>query len=67
MFFYDCEAGFVPDDGQNDVRDGSVVNYPLDWETADAAPEYAARAQAAGDADTDMMPDDGPAREADAP
>lgn len=31
MFFYDCEAGPVPDDGQNDVRDGSVENYPLDW------------------------------------
>lgn len=36
MFFYDQEAGFVPDDGQNDVKDGSVENYPLDWENADA-------------------------------
>lgn len=32
MFFYDCEAGYQPDNGQNDVTDGSVENYDLDWE-----------------------------------
>lgn len=38
MFFYDCEAGYQPDNGQNDVTDGSVENYDLDWETPQAEP-----------------------------
>ena len=30
MFFYDCEKGYVPDNGQNDVTDGTVENYDFD-------------------------------------
>lgn len=37
MFFYDCERGYVPDDGQNDVTDGSVDNYDFDWDEETAA------------------------------
>lgn len=29
MFVFDCEAGYQPDNGQNDVTDGSVENYDL--------------------------------------
>lgn len=32
MFFFDCEKGYVPDNGQNDVTDGSVENYDFDWD-----------------------------------
>lgn len=32
MFFFDCEQGFVPDNGQNDVIDGSVDNYDFNWD-----------------------------------
>jgi hypothetical protein len=40
MFFFDCEQGFVPDNGQNDVTDGTVENYDFDWcEPAAAAAE----------------------------
>lgn len=35
MYFYDCELGYVPDNGQNDVTDGSVENYDFDWEETD--------------------------------
>lgn len=38
MLFYDCELGEQPENGQNDVTDGSVENYPLDWEESPAAP-----------------------------
>lgn len=31
MFIFDCEAGYQPDNGQNDVTDGSVENYDFDW------------------------------------
>lgn len=31
MYFFDCEKGFVPDNGQNDVTDGSVENFDFDW------------------------------------
>ncbi|MDD4851385.1 MAG: hypothetical protein PHO10_11915 [Gemmiger sp.] len=31
MYFYDCDRGFVPDNGQNDVTDGSVENYDFNW------------------------------------
>ena len=27
MFVFDCEAGYQPDNGQNDVTDGSVENF----------------------------------------
>ncbi len=30
-FFYDCEAGYVPDSGEELVNDGSTEDYPLDW------------------------------------
>jgi len=40
MFFFDCEKGYVPDNGQNDVQDGSVENYDFDWEeTAETIPQ----------------------------
>ena len=29
---FDCEAGYQPDNGQNDVTDGSVENYDFDWD-----------------------------------
>ena len=29
MFIFDCEAGYQPDNGQNDVTDGSVENLSL--------------------------------------
>lgn len=29
MFVFDCEAGYQPDNGQNDVTDGSVENLSL--------------------------------------
>ena len=32
MFFYDCEKGYVPDNGHNDVTDGTVENYDFDWD-----------------------------------
>lgn len=32
MFFYDCEKGFVPDNGQDDVTDGTVENYDFNWD-----------------------------------
>ena len=32
MFVFDCEAGYQPDNGQNDVTDGSVENYDFDWD-----------------------------------
>lgn len=38
MFFYDCEKGAVPDNGQNDVTDGSVENYDFDWSEPLARP-----------------------------
>ena len=39
MFIFDCEAGYQPDNGQNDVTDGSVENYDFDWDqTPDAEP-----------------------------
>ena len=47
MFVFDCEAGYQPDNGQNDVTDGSVENYDFDWgqpldaEPLDDAPENA--------------------------
>ena len=31
MFVFDCEAGYQPDNGQNDVTDGRVENYDFDW------------------------------------
>lgn len=31
MFVFDCEASYQPDNGQNDVTDGSVENYDFDW------------------------------------
>ncbi len=34
MFFYDCEKGFVPDNGQDDVTDGTVENYDFNWDEA---------------------------------
>lgn len=33
MFFYDCEKGFVLDNGQDDVTDGTVENYDFNWDT----------------------------------
>ena len=47
MFVFDCEAGYQPDNGQNDVTDGSVENYDFDWgqpldvEPLDDVPENA--------------------------
>ena len=39
MFLFDCEAGYQPDNGQNDVTDGSVENYDFDWgQPLDAEP-----------------------------
>ena len=39
MFIFDCEAGYQPDNGQNDVTDGSVENYDFDWDqTPDKEP-----------------------------
>ena len=35
MFVFDCEAGYQPDNGQNDVTDGSVDWYETDWENVD--------------------------------
>ena len=35
MFVFDCEAGYQPDNGQNDVTDGSVDWYEMDWENVD--------------------------------
>lgn len=36
---FDCEAGYQPDNGQNDVTDGSVENYDFDWgQPLDAEP-----------------------------
>ena len=35
LYFFECEEGFVPDNGQNDVTNGSVENYPTDWDTAE--------------------------------
>lgn len=67
MFFYDCEAGYVPDDGQNDVRDGSVENYPLDWDATPAPEGCTPCTQVPGGADPAMMPGDGPAPGADRP
>lgn len=60
MFFYDCDVGRVPDNGQNDVTDGNVENYPLDWETEDpgcpcADPCGTGRPE---DTDTEMAPAD---------
>lgn len=37
MYFYDCELGYVPDNGQNDVTNGSVENYDFDWEETDVS------------------------------
>lgn len=34
MYFFDCDRGFVPDNGQNDVTDGSVENYDFVWDEA---------------------------------
>ena len=34
MFFFECEQGYVPDNGQSDVTDGSVENYDFEWEEA---------------------------------
>lgn len=36
MFFFDCEKGFVPDNGQNDVTDGSVENFDFNWDEPQA-------------------------------
>lgn len=36
MFFFDCEKGYVPDNGESNVTEGSVENYPLDWDAAQA-------------------------------
>ena len=39
MFIFDCEAGYQPDNGQNDVTNGSMENYDFDWDqTLDAEP-----------------------------
>lgn len=52
MFIFDCEAGYQPDNGQNDVTDGSVENYDFDWNQApdeeplDDVPENAELTQA---------------------
>ena len=52
MFVFDCEAGYQPDNGQNDVTDGSVENYDFDWgqpldaEPLDDVPENAELTQA---------------------
>lgn len=52
MFIFDCEAGYQPDNGQNDVTDGSVENYDFDWDQApdaellDDVPENAELMQA---------------------
>lgn len=37
MFFFDCEKGFVPDNGQEDVTDGTVENFDFDWNEPDRA------------------------------
>ncbi len=47
MFIFDCEAGYQPDNGQNDVTDGSVENYDFDWDQAPDAETL-----------TDVQPDD---------
>lgn len=41
MFIFDCEAGYQPDNGQNDVTDGSVENYDFDWDQAPDAESLA--------------------------
>lgn len=35
LFFYDCDAGFVPDSGEPPMTNGSVENFPLDWDTGE--------------------------------
>ena len=35
LLFYDCDAGFVPDSGEPPMTNGSVENYPTDWDTAE--------------------------------
>lgn len=30
MFFYDCEAGYVPDSGEPLITDGTIENYDLE-------------------------------------
>ena len=60
MFFYDCELDYVPDDGQNDVKDGSVENYPLDWDVPGAEPaaDPGLGGDASADIDAECTPDD---------
>lgn len=31
MYFFDCERGYVADNGQQDVTDGTVENFDFDW------------------------------------
>ena len=31
MFVFDCEAGYQPDNGQNDATDGRVEDCTSDW------------------------------------
>lgn len=34
LYFFECEEGFVPDNGQNDVTNGSVENFPPEEDTS---------------------------------
>lgn len=38
LYFFECEEGFVADNGQNDVTNGSVENYPPDPDEDAEAP-----------------------------
>lgn len=35
LLFYDCDADFVPDSGEPPMTNGSVENYPTDWDTTE--------------------------------
>ena len=39
LYFFECEEGFVPDNGQNDVTNGSVENFPPDAPVPEELPE----------------------------
>ena len=39
LYFFECEEGFVPDNGQNDVTNGSVENFPPDEDPAEPVQE----------------------------
>ena len=41
LYFFECEEGFVPDNGQNDVPNGSVENVPPDDPVPEELPEEA--------------------------